>query len=130
VTKPPAGWYPDPDGTPDRLRYWRESTWSDWTREHGEKVSHPLPDRVPKRAAIAIAATWILGLLVTLLAGYMAAFQATWESTSVATNVAQAVVTCLVVLAGITAAIVVVSRGPEAGPPSAASRIEVPSQKL
>src|SRR5215469_13406444 len=40
---PPSGWYPDPYGVPDLLRWWDGSTWT----QHTHRGSAPAPSAGP-----------------------------------------------------------------------------------
>jgi Protein of unknown function (DUF2510) len=60
---PSSGWYPDPDGTPDRYRYWDGSNWSFETTDDPRQ---PGPAEGPFRERRG-SATWrVLGVLAVV----------------------------------------------------------------
>ncbi|MET7488203.1 phospholipid scramblase-related protein [Streptomyces sp. NPDC005538] len=49
----PAGWYPDPHGAPQTLRYWDGAKWTDHTNadQQGQGAQQAPPQAVPQQAA-------------------------------------------------------------------------------
>ncbi|MET7574357.1 phospholipid scramblase-related protein [Streptomyces sp. NPDC005492] len=49
----PAGWYPDPHGAPQTLRYWDGAKWTDHTNadQQGQAAQQAPPQAVPQQAA-------------------------------------------------------------------------------
>ncbi|MFI9803403.1 phospholipid scramblase-related protein [Streptomyces sp. NPDC052301] len=45
----PAGWYPDPHGAPQTLRYWDGTQWTDHTNQQGQQPAGQVP---PQQAAV------------------------------------------------------------------------------
>jgi hypothetical protein len=44
---PPAGWYPDPAGSPGLLRYWDGSDWGEGLRNTGTRLQSDPPISLP-----------------------------------------------------------------------------------
>lgn len=66
----PAGWYPDPAGDPNLLRYWDGTQWSAQTQQ--KQVIAP-PDQRKRRNTIGIAG-FVCGIISTLAVVYVLFF--------------------------------------------------------
>ncbi|MGY1711142.1 DUF2510 domain-containing protein [Geodermatophilus sp. SYSU D00758] len=65
----PAGWYPDPDGTPGTVRWWNGLGWSDVTTPAGpgvqvQAVAVQTPPAAPPAAPARSRTPWVVGLSV------------------------------------------------------------------
>jgi Protein of unknown function (DUF2510) len=67
---PSSGWYPDPDGTPDRYRYWDGSSWSTETTDDPRRPA-PAAATPPERRSLGIGL--LLGVLTAVVAILVAA---------------------------------------------------------
>jgi hypothetical protein len=67
---PSSGWYPDPDGTPDRYRYWDGSTWSTETTDDPRQ---PGPAETAFRQRRGSAIGRVLGVLAVVVVILIAA---------------------------------------------------------
>src|ERR687889_433038 len=64
---PSSGWYPDPEGTPDRYRYWDGSSWSTETTDDPRRPA-PAEATPPERSRLRIGLLFgVLTALVTIL---------------------------------------------------------------
>jgi len=64
---PAAGWFPDPDGTPGRLRYWDGTGWTQQTSVGSPTVSTPpesKPGRPGRSGVVAVAIVVCLAVIV------------------------------------------------------------------
>jgi hypothetical protein len=79
----PPGWYPDPDGAPDLVRWWNGSGWSDVAAAAGpgvavgtmatdRRVPPPLPLAPVTAAASRRRAPWLVVAVLALVAGLVA----------------------------------------------------------
>jgi Protein of unknown function (DUF2510) len=67
---PSSGWYPDPDGTPDRYRYWDGSSWSTETTDDPRRPA-PAEATPPERSRLGIGL--LFGVLTAVVAILVAA---------------------------------------------------------
>jgi hypothetical protein len=77
---PPPGWYPDPDGTPQRLRWWNGVQWSGSTKP----VDVPVPgtaDEVSAGTSPSKAVWWLTGGAVALVVVLFVAAVLVWGTT-------------------------------------------------
>lgn len=58
------GWYPDPSGAPDQVRYWDGKAWSDQTASQPGQSRQPDRRRRPAVILAAVALIVVLGLIV------------------------------------------------------------------
>jgi hypothetical protein len=84
---PPPGWYPDPDGTPDMVRWWNGAGWSDVATPAGPGVAvqsspvlappAPRPDPVPPPAEAStgtgLRPGWVIGIALLVLVAVVGA---------------------------------------------------------
>jgi len=69
---PAAGWYPDPDGTPGRNRYWNGNAWTDLTSPPGSPTQDPAvgPSRRRRHPGLIIgvlALVVVVAVIITLV---------------------------------------------------------------
>jgi Protein of unknown function (DUF2510) len=67
---PSSGWYPDPDGTPDRYRYWDGSSWSNETTDDPRR---PAPAEATPPEGNRLRIGLLFGVLTALVAILVAA---------------------------------------------------------
>lgn len=71
------GWYPDPDGTPQRLRWWDGQHWTQHVQQH---AGHPAPMASDPRRKQSAAAIAVVSLAVLATLALIAWFGLRWFS--------------------------------------------------
>jgi Protein of unknown function (DUF2510) len=69
---PASGWYPDPDGTPDRYRFWDGTAWSSATTTDPRQPP-PVPGQptAPRRPAVALLIGVLALIVIVVVAAVM-----------------------------------------------------------